>query len=92
MKTKIVPIGNSQGVRIPKPFIEECGLTGDVEMVVKDGCIVISPAETPRQGWDEAFKDMALNSDAPLRGSADADRLLIDEEIQHDWDDSEWQW
>ena len=81
MKTKIVSIGNSQGVRIPKPFISECGLTGDVEMTVQDGCIVISPAETPRQGWDEAFKNMAKNED---------DRLLIDEEIQHDWDDLEW--
>ncbi|MDJ0715692.1 MAG: AbrB/MazE/SpoVT family DNA-binding domain-containing protein [Prochloraceae cyanobacterium] len=90
MKTKIVSIGNSQGVRIPKPFISECGLTGDVEMTVQDGCIVISPAETPRQGWDEAFKNMAKNEDAPLRGSALADRLLIDEEIQHDWDDLEW--
>ena len=81
MKTKLVSIGNSPGVRIPKPFISECGLTGDVEMTVQDGCIVISPAETPRQGWDEAFKNMAKNED---------DRLLIDEEIQHDWDDLEW--
>jgi antitoxin MazE len=37
-----VQIGNSQGVRIPKPLLEEAGLAGDVELHAEDGRIVIA--------------------------------------------------
>lgn len=43
MKTSIIAIGNSKGVRIPKPLLEESGLTGRVEMTVKKGEIKIVP-------------------------------------------------
>ena len=42
MKTRLVRIGNSRGVRIPKPLIEQAGLTDEVEMGVRDGAIVIA--------------------------------------------------
>jgi antitoxin MazE len=32
MKTRIVAIGNSQGIRIPKPLLEQTGLFGEVEI------------------------------------------------------------
>ena len=55
MKTELVRIGNSRGVRIPKPLIEQCGLTKTVELRVADDCLIISPARQPRQDWDDAF-------------------------------------
>ncbi len=42
MKTRIVSIGNSQGIRIPKPLLEQAGLDGDVELHAEDGRIVIA--------------------------------------------------
>ena len=43
MTTRVVRIGNSQGVRIPKPLLEQAGLTGEVEMVVEnDGASAIT--------------------------------------------------
>jgi antitoxin MazE len=35
MKTTLVRIGNSQGIRIPKPFIEQCGFRRDVDLDIR---------------------------------------------------------
>ena len=66
MRARIVKIGNSQGVRIPKALLEESGLHGEVEMSVRDGTLVIAPAGQPRQGWADAFRQMALHGDDEL--------------------------
>ncbi len=63
MKTRIVRIGNSQGVRIPKPLIEQAGLSGEVEITVQEGSLVIRSVARPRAGWVEAFREMAKNDD-----------------------------
>lgn len=85
MKTKLIRIGNSQGVRIPKPLIEESGLEGEIEMILRDNEIILRPAEECRSGWDEVFEEMAGQGD---------DRLLDREDIERpsEWDESEWTW
>lgn len=85
MKTKIIQIGNSQGVRIPKPLIEESGLTDEIEMILRDDEIVLRSAKTNRKDWGESFKKMANQGD---------DELLDQEDIEgsSDWDESEWTW
>lgn len=85
MKTKLIQIGNSRGVRIPKPFIEESGLTEDIEMVLREGEIVLRSAKKVRKGWEEAFERMAEQED---------DVLLDRESIEKsgDWDETEWKW
>lgn len=85
MKTKLIRIGNSQGVRIPKPLIEESGLSEEIEMILRDNEIVLRSAEEIRSGWDEAFQEMAKQGD---------DRLLDQEDIEgpSDWDETEWTW
>jgi antitoxin MazE len=69
MKTRLVRIGNSRGVRLPKPLIEQAGLTDEVELGVRNGAIVIEPAAKPRSGWADAAKLMRARDD---------DRLLDD--------------
>ena len=54
MKTRLVRIGNSRGIRLPKPLIEEAGLSDEVELRVRAGAIVIAPSSTVRAGWAEA--------------------------------------
>ncbi|MCH2449987.1 MAG: AbrB/MazE/SpoVT family DNA-binding domain-containing protein [Gracilimonas sp.] len=85
MKTKIIRIGNSQGVRIPKPLIEESGITEEIEMILRDNEIVLRSAETIRKNWEESFEKMAEQGD---------DVLLDQEEIEKssDWDETEWTW
>jgi antitoxin MazE len=83
VKTTLIPIGNSRGVRIPKPFIEQCGLTEQVEMDVQDCRIIIHAPRQPRAGWGAAFARMA---------SAGDDKLLDGRSIPTRWDEEEWQW
>ena len=83
MKTRIVRIGNSQGVRIPKPLLEQSGLDEEVELEVRPHAIVIRAASRPRAGWDEAFQSMAAAGD---------DELLITERVSSTWDEQEWEW
>jgi len=84
MRTKIVRIGNSRGVRIPKTLIEQCGLEDTVELDVEHGRLVIRAAEKSRRGWDEAFRRMAEQGE---------DQLLDRESSsQTDWDAAEWDW
>lgn len=82
VKTRIVRIGNSQGVRIPRPLLDQAGLPDDVELDVRAGSIVIRAAVQPRSGWDTAFEAMATAGD-------DA---LLDAPTPTAWDDAEWAW
>ncbi len=84
MRTRIVKIGNSLGVRIPKLLLEQSRLAEDVEIEAFDRQIIISPARQPRDGWDTAFQTMAQNGDDKLL-DADAQNL-------NSWDSAEWHW
>ena len=67
MKTVIRPMGNSRGVIIPKPLIEEAGLGEEVDMTVENGAIVIrKPAKPARAGWAEAAQRIAEVGDDAL--------------------------
>lgn len=56
MKTRLVRIGNSRGIRLPKLVIEEAGLSDEVELRVRPGAIVIAPATGPRAEWAKAAR------------------------------------
>jgi antitoxin MazE len=84
MRTRLVRIGNSQGIRIPKPVLEQVGLTGEVEMTVHADSLVLAPVRAARTDWSSAFRAMAKRGD-------DA---LVDGELQalSSWDKEEWKW
>jgi antitoxin MazE len=84
MKTRIVRIGNSQGIRIPKLLLERSNLAEEVEMEAEDNRIIIRSTKQPRQGWERAFRAMAEHNDDALLD----DNLLT----QTRWDEDEWQW
>ena len=81
MKASIIQIGNSLGLRIPKPILKQCGLSGEVELEVHDNELVIKPTTQPRKNWEKAFKAMAKNGD---------DRLIEFPESR--WEKEEWEW
>ena len=82
MKARLVRIGNSRGVRLPKPLIEQAGLTDEVELRIQAGAITIRPATGARAGWAEAASVMRARND---------DRL-IDPPPATRFDDEEWAW
>ncbi len=81
MKIDIIKIGNSQGIRIPKTIMKQCGFGDSIEMEIKNGSLVLSPHKV-RVGWSESFQEMAANGD---------DELLIDDTILTEYDE-EWEW
>lgn len=83
MKTTLIPIGNSRGVRIPKPLIKQCGLSEEIEMDVHDNAIIIRAPRQIRQGWERSFAQMARLKD---------DTLLDSAPLPPRFDDEEWQW
>jgi antitoxin MazE len=83
MKVEIVRVGNSRGIRIPKPILEQCGFTRSAELTVEDGQLVISPDRRPREGWEEAFQ---------AAGPATRDELLLDGLPPNDFDLEDWRW
>jgi antitoxin MazE len=84
MRARIVKIGNSQGIRIPKSLLDQTGIKDDIELEVDKTQIIIRPVSNPRSGWDSAFRAMAQNGDDAL--------ITGNVAISHSWDDTEWQW
>jgi len=82
IRSKLVKIGNSRGIRIPRPLLEQAGLTDEVELTVEGNKLVIHPVRKVREGWEAQYIAMAEQGD---------DRLL-DEGIASRFDEEDWQW
>lgn len=82
MKARLVRIGNSRGIRLPKPLIEQAGLSEDVVLEVRERAIVITSVDEPRAGWAEAARLMRKRRESGL----------LDEPTSTRFDDEEWTW
>jgi antitoxin MazE len=82
VRSKIIKIGNSHGIRIPQALLEQVGLTGNVEMTVEGNKLIINPLRVSRQGWEAQFAAMAEHGD---------DQLL-DQVPATQWEEDEWTW
>jgi antitoxin MazE len=81
-KTRIVRIGNSRGIRLPKPLLDQAQLPEEVELSAEPGRLVVRAARGPRYGWAEAARAMhARNDDA-----------MLDEATSTKFDVEEWTW
>jgi antitoxin MazE len=83
MRTELVQIGNSRGIRIPKPIIEQCGFGETVEVRVERGHLIVSPERRARQGWGEAFR---------ASGHAGEDEILLESAAANEFDRKDWRW
>lgn len=83
MEINLIKIGNSKGIRIPAPILEQCGFEKSVELTVEENALVIKPAKKARQGWGEAFKERKTENSEPL---------LIPDTISNQFDTDEWTW
>lgn len=90
-RTRIVKIGNSQGIRIPKPILEQLGLLGEVELEIQDSQLVIRSIQAPRQGWEAQFQPLAAEA-APEPDSLEQALLAETDLSLSNWDEDEWTW
>lgn len=82
IRSKVVKIGNSRGIRIPRTILEQAGLTDEVEMRVEGNQLIIQSSHHPRQDWEQYFVAM----------SRQGDDQLVDETPHTQWDEEEWTW
>jgi antitoxin MazE len=81
-KTRIVKIGNSRGIRIPKVLLDQAQLPEDVELHAEPGRLVVQASRRPRTGWAKAARAMREQAhDTPL-----------DEPTATRFDREEWEW
>jgi len=81
-KARIVKIGNSRGIRIPKTLLDEASLSDEVEVHAQPGRLIIRAVRRPRRGWATAAKRMRARGD---------DRLL-EEPTATTFDLEGWKW
>jgi antitoxin MazE len=82
IRSKVVKIGNSRGIRIPRVLLEQAGLTDEVEMMVEGNQLIVHSVQHPRQGWNAQFAVMAEMGD---------DHSL-DLVPPPQWEEDEWTW
>ncbi len=82
IRTPLIRIGNSRGIRLPKLIIEQLNLETEVELCLEDDRLIIHSPSKVRQGWEAQFHAMAEWGD---------DRLL-DDAVATNWDETEWEW
>ena len=82
MKAKLISIGDSKGVCIPKPLIDRAGLSDDVQLRVVGTAVIVQSDSSVRSGWEDAARGIAgMNEDG-----------IIDDSLPTEFDESEWVW
>ena len=82
MRQELIRIGNSRGIRIPKPLIAECGLGDVVELRLSKEGLLIAPSRVPRLRWKAAFASSNLAEQ----------KLLLEHSSPNMFDQKEWEW
>ncbi|HEC97109.1 MAG TPA: AbrB/MazE/SpoVT family DNA-binding domain-containing protein [Nitrospirae bacterium] len=83
VKTKVIKIGNSRGIRIPKAILDQYHINDEIELETKNDCLIIKSSHTAREGWDIAFQKMHKDQE---------DVIIIDDNIKNEFDEKEWEW
>jgi antitoxin MazE len=81
-KTRLVQIGNSRGIRVPKALLDQARLPEDVELVAEPGRLVVRAARRPRAGWADAARLMRERNDDRLEPGRNRTRF----------EQAEWEW
>lgn len=83
MRTRLIRIGNSRGIRIPKAIVEAAGLDASLQMrIVDTGLLLERVEDDPRVGWAEAARELVDRGDGGL----------LDDPAPTVFDESEWEW
>lgn len=85
MIAQLRQIGNSQGIIIPRPMLQQVGIQQFMDIEVADGTIILRPLPNlPRQGWADAFAQAAQAGHVPEDDLFDG--------MDNSFDKLDWQW
>ena len=84
MALRLVQIGNSQGIRLPKAIIDQFNFNDSIEAIIKRDGLLLKKKAKPREGWKEQILKEIKKDGYP--------EMLIPGNVQNEFDESEWQW
>ena len=84
MRTHLIPIGNSRGIRIPKALLQASGLESEVELELQGRSLILKAPENPRMDWEAAFAKESLGPPSEEEREWEA--------LSNQFDENEWQW
>jgi antitoxin MazE len=84
MRTDLIRIGNSRGVRIPKSVIDQCGFGNTVDLRVEGDQVILARNRKPREGWREALQ--------AAKHLIARDELLLERIPESEFENDEWTW
>jgi antitoxin MazE len=81
MEVPIINIGNSKGILLSKTIREKYGFVNKIEITMKENHLELKPVVPPRQGWDEAFREMHERGEDKL-----IDPDILDDDLLEEWE------
>ncbi len=84
--SRLIKIGNSQGVRLPQTLLKMSGIKDEIAIFTENGQIIIRGEESQKNriGWEKSFQEMTEENH---------DQILDKETIStSSWDELEWEW
>ncbi len=82
MRTRLIQIGNSKGVRLSKTLIEQFDLKEEIILEPTEKGILISSGSSARKGWEEQFREAVKKADKSDPWNS----------IPNKFDEEEWTW
>ena len=84
MKTRIIRIGNFQGIVLSKSLLQQYNFSNEVEIEAQAGGVFLRPVtQTARQDWEARFR-------AATEAGEESEKALL--EFSNDFDETEWEW
>ena len=80
MEVSIINVGNSKGILLSKTILEKYGFAEKIELIMKQDQLELLPVKPPRQGWDEAFKEMHERGEDHLLNDD-----VLDDDLWEEW-------
>lgn len=62
-EVKLVPIGNSKGIRLPKALLDRYGWSDRLTLEELEESVVLRSKETHKLSWEETYRAMAAESE-----------------------------
>ena len=84
MTLKLIQIGNSMGIRLPKKLIEQFNFNNEIDAEIKRDGLLLRKKNNSRAGWKKQILREIKKGGYP--------ESLIEGNIENEFDESEWQW